>query len=235
MISIIEVPARTLALLKYQAMNKLLLFICILAGSLLAEEPPKVMTKVEVTLHSADAPDGSFAAKPKVFYRAGNGYCRIEEAADPEHSLHSLMIVNEPDYWMVNLITKTAQHSIDPGPTFNCHLPVFAYGTPQSLDEEMKEIRELEFGRELDFFKGKGAVPEGGPVLFKKETTAYKTKVGTAVLTLFVAKSPELPVAVSLRRGDKNEVFLYSLYARTEFDPKLFAKPENLRVEDSKP
>src|SRR5713226_2513962 len=84
---------------------------------------------------------------------------------------------------------KTAQHSIDPCPTFNCHLPVFAYGTPQSLDEEMKEIRELEFGRELDFFKGKGAVPEGGPVLFKKETTAYKTKVGTAVSTLFVAKS----------------------------------------------
>jgi hypothetical protein len=215
-------------------MNKLLLFIFILAGSLLGEEPPKVMTKVEVILHSTDAPDGSFAAKPKVFYRAGNGYCRIEEAVDSEHGLHNLMIVNEPDYWMVNLITKTAKHNIDPGPTFNCHLPVFAYGTPQSLDEEMKEIRELEFGRELEFFKDKGAVPEQGPVLFKKETTSYKAKVGTAVLTLFVAKSPELPVAVSLRRGDENQTFLYSLYARTEFDPKLFAKPENVRIEDSK-
>jgi hypothetical protein len=216
-------------------MKRLLVLVYILAGALLAEEPPKVMTKVEVTLHSADAPDGSFAAKPKVFYRAGNGYCRIEEAADPENNLHNLMIVNEPDYWMVNLITKTAQHSADPGPTFNCHLPIFAYGTPQSLDEETKGIRELEFGRELEFFKGKGAVPEEGPVLFKHETTLYKAKVGTAVLSLFVAKSPELPIAVSLRRGDRSDTFLYSLYARTEFDPRLFAKPENVKIEGSKP
>ena len=193
------------------------------------------MTKIEATLHSADAPDGSFAAKPKLYYRAGNGYCRIEEESDPERGLHNLTIVSEPDYWMVNLATKTARHSIDPGPTFNCHLPVFAYGSPQSLGEETKEIRELEFGRELEFFKGKGATAEEGPVLFKNETTVYKAKVGTAVLTLFVAKSPELPIAVSLRRGDKNDVFLYSIYARTEFDPKLFAKPENVRIEDSKP
>jgi hypothetical protein len=216
-------------------MNKLLLFTLILSGSLFAEEPPKVMTKVEVTLHSADAPDGSFAAKPKVFYRAGNGYCRIEEAADTEHGLHNLMIINEPDYWMVNLITKTAQHSIDPGPAFNCHLPIFAYGNPQSLDEETKEIRQLEFGRELEFFESNGAVPEPGPVLFKHETTSYKAHVGTAALTLFLAKSPELPIAVSLKRGDKNEIFLYSQYARMEFDSKLFAKPADVKIQDSKP
>ena len=215
-------------------MNKLLLFIFIVGGTLVAEEPPKGMTKVEVTLHSADIPDGSFGAKPKVFYRAGDGFCRIEEAEDPEHGLHNILIVNEPDYWTVNLIKKTAQHNIDPGPTFNCHLPVFAYGIAQFTDGEMKEIRELEFGHELEFFKSKGAVPEEGPVLFKRETTAYKAKVGRVVLTLFVAKSPELPVAVSLRLGDRNDIFLYSIYARTEFDPKLFAKPQNVKFEDSK-
>jgi len=225
----------TLLLLKYLPMHKVPVCICTLAVSLFAAEPPKVMTKVEVTMHSPDIPEASFAAKPKVFYRAGDGYCRIEEASDPERGMHNLMITNEPDYWMVNLITKTAQHSIDPGPSFNCHLPVFAYGSPQSLDEETKEIRELEFGRELEFFKSKGAVPEEGPVLANHETIVYKAKVGTAVLTLFVAKSPELPVAVSLRRGDKNDIFLYSLYARTEFDPKLFAKPANVKIEDSKP
>ena len=194
-----------------------------------------MMTKVEVTLHSDDAADGSFAAKPKVFYRAGNGYCRIEEAADPEKNVHSLMIINEPDYWIVNLVTKTAQHSVDPGPTFNCHLPIFADGTPQSMDEETRAIRDLEFGRELEFFKGKGAVAEEGPVLFKNETTLYKVTVGTAVLSLFVAKSRELPIAVSMRRGEKSDTFLYSLYSRTEFDPRLFAKPENVKVEASKP
>jgi len=216
-------------------MNRLLLIVCALAGVMSAQQPPKMMTRVEVTFHSPDVPEGSFAAKPKILYRAGDRYCRIEEASDPEHNLHNLMIINEPDYWMVNLLAKTAQHGIDPGPTFNCHLPIFAYGNPQSLDEETKQIRQLEFGREQEFFESKGAVPEPGPVLFKHETTSYKAQVGTATLMLFVAKSPELPIAVSLKRGDKTEIFSYSQYARTAFDPKFFAKPEDVKIQDSKP
>lgn len=145
------------------------------------------------------------------------------------------MVINEPDYWVVNLLTKTAQHGTDPGPTFNCHLPIFAYGTPQSLDEETKEIRQLEFGREREFFEGKGAVPEPGPAFAQHETTMYRAQVGTAVLMLFLAKSPELPMAVSLKRGDKTEIFLYSQYDRMEFDAKLFAKPGDVKIEDSKP
>lgn len=216
-------------------MNRLLVVVFALAGGMFGQQPPKVMTRVEVTFHSPDVPEGSFAAKPKVFYRAGDRYCRIEEAADAEHGLHNLMIINEPDYWSVDLIAKTAQHGVDPGPTFNCHLPMFAYGSPQSLDDETKEIRQLEFGRELDFFENKGAVAEPGPVLFKHETTSYKAQVGTATLKLFLAKSPELPIAVSLQRGDKNEIFVYSQYARMEFDPKLFAKPADVKIQDSKP
>jgi hypothetical protein len=215
-------------------MNRLLVVVFAFAGAMFGQQPSKVMTRVEVTIHSPDVPEGSFAAKPKVFYRAGDRYCRIEEAADAEHG-HNLMIINEPDYWAVNLIAKTAQHGVDPGPTFSCHLPIFAYGSPQSLDDETKEIRQLEFGRELEFFESKGAVPEPGPVLFKHETTSYQAQVGTATLKLFLAKSPELPIAVSLQRGDKNEIFLYSQYARMEFDPKLFAKPADVKIQDSKP
>jgi hypothetical protein len=144
------------------------------------------------------------------------------------------MIINEPDYWAVNLLTKTAQHGIDPGPTFSCHLPIFGYGNPKSLDEETKEIRQLEFGREQEFFESKGGAPEPGPVLFKHETTTYKAQIGTVALTLFLAKSPELPVAVSMKRGEKNEIFLYSQYARTAFDSKLFAKPADVKIEESK-
>jgi hypothetical protein len=188
-------------------MKRLLLTVCALAGAMFGQQPPKVMTRVEVTFRSPDIAEGSFAAKPKVFYRAGDGYCRIEEASDPEHGLHNLMIINEPDYWAVNLASKTAQHGIDSGPTLNCHLPVFAYGNPRALDEETKEIRQLEFGHELEFFKSKGATPESGPVLFKHETTMYEAQIGTAALTLFLAKSPDLPIAVSLKRGDKNETF----------------------------
>ena len=216
-------------------MKSLIFSVSLLCGISTAEQPPKLMTKVEVIMQSPDAPAGSFAAKPKVFYRAGNRYCRIEEAPDPEQGIHRLIIVNEPDYWMVNLFTKTGRHSVDPGPTYNCHLPIFAYGTPQSLDEETKEIRQLEFGQEFEFFKSKGATAEKGPVLQTKETSVYRAKVGTAALALFTYGTPERPLAVALQREGKSDLFWYSGYGQVDFDPKLFTKPENVKIEDSKP
>src|SRR5262249_45943369 len=158
-------------------------------------------TKIEVVLQSPDAPAGSFAAKPKVMYRAGDRYCRVEEAPDPDHRIHGLMVINEPDWWMVNLFSKTARHGIDPGPTFNCQLVIFANGSPESLDEDSKLIMQLEFGRELEFFKGKGAIPKKGPVLQTKQTMAYTVSVGITTLALFTYDTPERPLAVSQERN----------------------------------
>jgi hypothetical protein len=215
-------------------MNRLLLFVLVLAGAMFVEEPPKTMTKIEVILQSPDAPAGSFATKPKVFYRAGNRYCRVEEAPDPDQGIHGLMIINEPDWWMVNLFSKTARHGVDPGPTFNCRQVIFANGTPQSLDDESKQIMQLEFGRELEFFKGRGAIPNKGPVLQTKETTGYTVTVGTTTLALFTYGTPERPLAVSQQRNGKNDIYWYSGYGEMNFDPKLFAKPENVKIEESK-
>src|SRR5713101_754565 len=204
-------------------MNRVLFLICALAGVMFAQEPPKTMTKIEVILQSPDAPVGSFATKPKVFYRAGSRYCRVEEAPDPDQGIHGLMIINEPDWWMVNLFSKTARHGVDPGPTFNCRLAIFANGTPQSLDDESKQIMELEFGRELEFFKGRGAIPKKGPVLQSKETMGYMVTVGTTALALFTYGTPERPLAVSQKRNNgKTDIYWYSGYGDADFDPKLF-------------
>ena len=216
-------------------MRNFLLLACLLGTAGAAEPQPKTMTRIEVTLGSHGVVPGSFASKPKIFYRSGNRYCRIEEAPDPDQGVHNLMIVNEPDYWTVNLLARTARHAIDPGPTFSCHLPIFAYGAPGSMDEETNAIRELEFGQELEFFKGKGAVAEKGPVLQKQETMVYRAKVGTTALALFTYGAPERPLAVGLQRGDKNDLFWYSGYGQVDFDPKLFAKPEAVKIEGSKP
>jgi hypothetical protein len=193
------------------------------------------MTKLEVILQSPDVPIGSFAAKPKVMYRSGNRYCRIEEAPDPDRGIHGLMIINEPDYWMVNLLSKTARHGLDPGPTFNCRMPMFADAAPTSSGDESKKVMELEFGLEFEFFKNKGAAPQKGPVLQTKETMVYRVEVGDAALALFTYGTPERPLAVARQHGDKSDIYWYSGYGQVEFDPKLFAKPENVKIEDSKP
>jgi hypothetical protein len=160
---------------------QLLAGACIL-NALLAQEPGAKMTKLAVRLESPQIPEQGFAAKAKVIYRAGSRYCRTEESPDAEHGIHGLMIINEPDIWMVNLLTKTAQHYLDPGPTFNCRMPMFQ-GEAVKSDADMKNaLLELEFGRELGYFKDKGADPKEGPVLRNKPTTVYAVDINVSLV-----------------------------------------------------
>ena len=204
---------------------KSLFLAALLSATLLpAQQVPKVMTRVEVVLEGPEVPAGSFATKPKVMYRAGSRYCRTEEAPDTERGIHGLAIINEPDYWLVNLMTKTAQHAVDPGPTFNCHLPIFP-------DAD----KNLEFGFEPEYFKSKGASRQEGPVLQDKQTTLFKVNVEDATLALFTYGVPERPLAVSRVRGGNGEIFWFRGWGDLPFDAKLFAKPEGVKILEQKP
>lgn len=207
----------------------------LLLSAVTCGQVPQTMTKLTVRLQSPDVPEDSFAAKPKTMYRAGNGYCRTEEQPDSEHGIHGLMIINEPDTWMVNLLATTAQHYLDPGPTFNCRMPVFVYGEEIKSGADVKKpLFELEFGREISYFKAKGAIPKPGPVLRDKPTNVYASDVGSSQLFLFTTGAPERPWAVVRQHGNSREIFWYSIYEQLPFDLKLFAKPANVRIEEAK-
>lgn len=216
-------------------MRSILLIPALLSVTLLAQQSPKTMTKVEVILQSADAPAGSFAAKPKVIYRAGNRYCRIEEAPDPDHDIHGVVIINEPNFWMVNLATKTAQHGVDPGPSFNCRLPLFANQVLKLPENEGKKLGELEFGQEMEFFQKNGVTPQKGPLLQSKDTRVYRMAIGDSSVALFTYGTPERPLSVAWRHGDENVIYWYSGFGQLDFDVTLFSKPEHVKVEDTKP
>ncbi len=194
------------------------------------------MTRLVVRLQSPDAPEGSFAAKPKVMFRSGSRFCRIEEAADDEHGIHGLLIVNEPDEWLVNLLPKTARHFIDPGPTFNCRMPIFVFGEDIKSAADLKTpLMDLEFGREIAFFVNNGATPSDGPNLQGKPTKAYTLNVADSQLFLFTNGTPERPVAIARQHGDVRQVYWYGDYTEIPFDAKIFAPPDGVKVEDVKP
>lgn len=196
---------------------------------------PATMTKLVVRLQSPDVPEMSFAAQPKTMYRAGSRYCRIEELPDTEHGIHGLAIINEPDTWLVNLLTKTAQHEVDTGPTFNCRLPIFIAGEDvNSATNTRGLLMRLEFGRELTYFEGSGAVSGPGPTLQGKATKSYMVEIGDSQLFLFTTGTPETPVAVARRHASKREVYWYSAYEEMPFDVRLFAKPDGVKIQDVK-
>jgi hypothetical protein len=136
----------------------------------------------------------------------------------------------------VNLLNKSARHFIDPGPTFNCRLPIFVFGEDiKSAADLKKPLMDLEFGRERAFFVNKGVAPSEGPSLQGKPTKAYTVDIADSQLVLFTSGTPERPVAIARQHGDVREVYWYGDYAEISFDAKLFAPPDGVKIGDAKP
>ncbi len=215
-------------------MRRLLLLLLLATTTLTADDSPKIMTRIEVHLEGPQIAASSFSAKPKVMYRAGTRYCRIEEAEDTENRIHGLLIINEPDAWMVNLYDKSARHKVDRGPTFNCKLPIIANVDPK--DEAAILYPELQFGSELEFFKKMGSTGGPGPEEDGKKTTQYVIEIGSTRFVMLTISNPsERPLAVGRAVGDKGEVFIYTAYEEVPFDPKLFARPDGVKISEAKP
>jgi hypothetical protein len=215
-------------------MRGLFILLLLAIATLAAEDTPKTMTKIEVHLEGPEVMTGSFLAQPKVIYRAGTKYCRMEEAEDSQNKIHGLLVVNEPDAWMINLYDKSARHVVDPGPTFNCGLPMFA--EVDSKDEGAMLYQNLQFGNELLFFKQMGAAGQPGPEENGKKTTQYAIEIGSTRFLMFTVGAPnERPLAVARAVGGKGEVFIYTAYEEVPFDSKLFARPEGVKISEAKP
>jgi len=210
--------------------------LCVCCAVALGADAPATMTKLIVKLESPAIPKDSFAAQAKRMYRAGSQYCRVEENPDLENGIHGLLIMNEPDSWLINRLDKTARHMVDPGPTYNCRMPIFVNGEDIKSSEDLNApLMQLEFGRELEYFRPTSGAPTPGPVLQGKPTMGYMVQVGDSQLFLFTSGDPEVPVAV-IRKNDKTrEIMWYGEYAQVPFDAKLFAKPEGVKITEVKP
>lgn len=173
-------------------------------------------------------PNDSFATKPKVYWRAGSRYCRVDEQPDPQKGIHGRTVINEPDAWLINLADQSAKHILDRGPTFNCRLPIFASDPQLSKGK----LGELEFGRELEFFRSNGAEQiEGSKLEFK--ANYYELTVGDSVLKLVERADIHAPILIRLIRGDKSiEVHYLQWDDHVPFKADLFAAPTGVKIQE---
>jgi hypothetical protein len=200
-----------------------------LVGVGFSADIPNNMIHAIVQMSGTDFPAQSFAAKPKIFWRASSQYCRVDEEPDPANAIHGRLVVNEPDAWLINRADETAKHILDTGPTFNCKLSIFAY------DPEMAKgkIGELEIGRELDFFHANGAKSIDGPKL-EFEANYYELTIGDSILRLVERVDIHAPILIGLVRGDKVYEAHYLLWGDVPFKADLFAKPTGVKMEEAK-
>ena len=139
--------------------------------------------------------------------------------------------MNEPDAWLVDLANNRAQHLVDPGPTFNCRMPIFAFDSAMAKGK----VGELEFGRELEFFQKNGAKQVDGPQLESFKANYYELTVDGLVLKLVERVDIHAPILIGLVQREKKTQVRYLLWEdQVPFKIELFAKPTGVKMEEVK-
>ncbi|QIF02390.1 hypothetical protein [Roseimicrobium sp. ORNL1] len=191
-------------------------------------KPP--LTRIEYRSISPKIQPDSFAAKPKILYIGGTTYSRMEEQADPLLGIHGLIVVAEPDIWMVNLIPRVAQHIVDPGPTFNTHHNILDRNAPE-------EFSTLEFGKEVEFFRSHQAASLTPQSLDGQRCDASEFRHADYRIVLFTRADTQKPFHLDVFRDDKPYFSIrYLTYERDlPFDPELFKPPTGVKIVEGKP
>ncbi|HKO58672.1 MAG TPA: hypothetical protein VJ276_22590 [Thermoanaerobaculia bacterium] len=191
--------------------------ILALASPLAADCVPHRVMKIVTAAEYADVPREAFASQPRTTYRLGDRYGRIEEPLNPNDDVQLIITINEPDIWMVNTVEMSGQHIVDPGPTFELHLPVL-----DAVDS--KFWRQLEFGCEEPFMKAVGARVE------KASNGALKYTHAAEGVTVALFISAGKPQRIEIATPKMQYAIRYVSYEMLAEDTaERFQRPQNVR------
>jgi hypothetical protein len=189
---------------------------------------PSEMMYIKVHMIEPKVIPGTYGDEPKEIWRAGDKYFRMAEGPDFELHLQQLLIGNERDLWAINLFTKEATHTVDPGaPT--SHVPIFSADPKDPLSR-------LEFGYEKKFFSDPKTVVSKGPELNGRATTKQELVSDGKRLVLITDSKSEKPLRIALMDPSSPYALEYEYlqYETMPFDAKMFAVPQGLKVTEAK-
>lgn len=185
------------------------------------------MLYVEYRLAGAQIAPDSFDAQTKKVWRIGKDYLRFDDAPNPQTKIHGLVIVAEPDIWITDRNTNQAQHTVDPGPNYKIHFPLFA-------SETSDKLRELEFGRELEYFQENGAKELPAQEIDGIRCKPLRLEIDSREITLFL-KTNNIPLQVVLKSPDYEYAMRFLRYEPDRKpDKSLFQPPPGVQIKNVK-
>jgi len=185
------------------------------------------MTHIVFRMVDPNIPEGHFAMAPKEIWRIDLQYMRMEEVPDPDRGIHGLVIVDEPNAFMINRYNNQGQHMVDPGPTFEVHMPIFPF-------RQSSETSKLEFGHELEFFSQRKAKKMPNVKAKGKRYKSYMLEIDGARLILFVDEVTGKPTQLSLKSGKDDYSVHYDIYeSGLEPDMTLFKVPAGVKISEA--
>lgn len=152
------------------------------------------MLLVEFHLIAPGSPTATTDKMTRKLWRLGTKYLRFEDVPNPEARTHALVIVAEPDLWMVDRTTKTGKHALDPGPTYRVRFPILS-------KEPSPRLKELEFGSEIDFFTANKARELPPQTIEGVQFRALAVTIDERDLTLYV-RADGRPFQLTVKAGE---------------------------------
>lgn len=200
----------------------LLLLSCLMAAAHGADDK---LLYVEYRLAGKSITPDSFDAQVKKVWRIGTSYLRFEDAPNPVTKVHGLIIVAEPDIWIVDRNTNQAQHTIDPGPNYRVRFPVFA-------SESSEKLRQLEFGHELEFFRDHGATELPAQEVDGFKCRLLRLNIDDDEVTLFV-KTDDTPLQIVVKSPEYEYAMRFLRYEpERKPDKSLFQLPPGVQLKN---
>ncbi len=168
------------------------------------------------------APD-SFDAQVKKVWRVGNTLLRFEDAPNPTTKIHGLIIVAEPDIWIIDRNTNKGQHTVDPGPNYKMHFPLLA-------SEQSETLRELEFGHELEFFITNNATALPQQEIEGVLCKPLRLNIDDREVTLYL-RTGDVPLLIVVKSADYEYSVRFLRYeAGRKVNKSLFSPPSEVQI-----
>ena len=206
--------------MRFAIASTLLLALLATAAPAGAKCAPRKVLKIVTSIDDPAISGEHFARRPKTLYRLGEKYGRLEEEKNGETGLHLLIVISEPDVWMVNRADNSGQHSVDPGPTFIFRAPLVS-------DISSKYWNNLEMGCEVPFMNAVGAKPE--PVDGHPDQHVYVHSAEGTTVRLIVGKN-DIPLRAEIASSEGKFAIVYHSFEQLDTeDASLFAKPAGVK------
>src|SRR5438093_482893 len=161
---------------------------------------PTRMLRIVTTVDAFGLPADHFVTQPKTLYRYGSMFGRVEEVFNKQTGLHLLVVVSEPDVWVVNRVNNSGQHMTDRGTNIDFHAPIITA-------TKSEHWRKLEFGCEEDFMKSVNAKTEpadGGMTRYSHEAEGIKASL--------VVNPKQRPERLEIESAEARFIVKYTSY-----------------------
>jgi hypothetical protein len=204
-------------------MKKLLTTLLLAWLTLGAQAADDKMLFAEYRVVSANLPASSPEAQPRKIWQLGKEFLRFEDVPNPETGVHGLIIVDEPDIWIIDRNKGEGQHAVDPGPQYVVHFPIL----PR---EQSEKLKRLEFGSELKFFQDNGAKELASQTVDGFKCKLYRLELDDRELTLFL-KPDNLPLQIEVQSASVKYAVRFLRYDPNQKpDMSLFRVPPGIKI-----